>query len=216
LSNTKQIVDCIGQVIQVGDVIMPTNDSALYGKPQVVTRIGASDNIQTNGQGYASANMVIKINEQYVVAKGQQAFDSLVDQYKPMFNYTPVQKKKPTPQYVVVGMNNYSKNVNGIRIQDQDVVITVVEVIADNTSDRYSQLRTAKANLPIKDQSFTLFPDGLSGYDTLNQPRYTRDINYIGIKKLKELGLDRYIGGTISVNDPLYEQHKQFYLEKAY
>lgn len=208
------IVDCLGQILKTGDVVMPTNDSTFHSKPQVITRMGTTDRVQLNAGSYAQAGLLIKINEQLAVCN-PVLLKQLTEQYKPLIQDKPVEKKKATPKYIVVGMSNYSTGTHPNRTKDTNVLFAVVEVIADTNQERMKQYRLFIDTLAKKDQRHCLRPE-YERFDKVYGSSFTRDIELIGIKKIRELGLEQYINGTIPTDTTVYVEMLELYLKKAY
>lgn len=123
----EKIVDILGQEIKVGDVVVATNQSTIYNQVHVVTRLGSADKIQVNGSSYAKAVYLMVINEQYKIAKGEEAFDTLRMQYEDQMNEERVVKKPNSPRFIVLQYGSY---MNGSR--DPNPVFYVVGTCTTN------------------------------------------------------------------------------------
>lgn len=100
--------DCIGQELQVGDIVVPTNSSTVYGKVQVITRFGSNDKVQLNASSYAKAEYLVKITEQYKLAKGEEEYLKCIEEYKHEFNTEAVKKVVPATRYIIYKASSYS------------------------------------------------------------------------------------------------------------
>lgn len=218
-----KIVDCLGQTIQTGDVVLPTNGSTFYTTPLVVTRLGSTDRIQLDGSSYGKAKLMIKVNEQYIYAKGQQAFDELVAAQKHKIDTaTPVLKAKVTPKYVIIGQSDYASarstgNPHN-EVKDTNVVFSVVCIKDSTVGSMYDSVRLVR-DAVHKDQCYSCKPSADSKYDILVKPhRFNYSYgatNMIGIKKIRELNLEQYIGGTIPPGTAEYQTLVELYLKVA-
>lgn len=130
--------DVFGQDIQVGDVVIGLNEKYTH-KPYVVTRIGAKDNIQVNGSSYISVNHVLKCNEQYIIAYGQQSYDKLIDEYREHFNFTQVKEKGKAIRYAFIRFENYTTRTS------QYFVVCV-------TGNNYNEIVSSFAKHPLIQQ----------------------------------------------------------------
>ena len=212
-----KIVEWLGQTIQTGDVVLPTNGSTFYTTPLVVTRLGSTDRIQLDGSSYGEAKLMIKVNEQYIYAKGQQAFDNLIAAQQNKIDTTPVPKAKVTPKYVIIGQSDYGTGDYHNRVMDTNVVFSVV-CIEDGTAgslyDSVQPVRDAvhKNQCYSYQQSFAnRFGDNIP-----HKFHYSYDASsMIGIKKIRELNLEQYIGGTIPPGTAEYQVLLELYLKAA-
>lgn len=222
VGNPKTIVDCLGQTISTSNVVLPTNGSTFYTTPLVVTRLGSTDRIQLDGSSYGEAKLMIKVNEQYIYAKGQQAFDELVAAQKHKIDTTPVPKAKVTPKYVIIGQSDYasargSGNPHN-EVKDTNVVFSVVCIKDGTVGSMYDSVRPVCDDVH-KNQCYSYKPSADSKYDILVKPHrfnYSYDTNsMIGIKKIRELNLEQYIGGTIPPYSAEYHVLLELYLKAA-
>ena len=102
------IVDILGREVKVGDIVVSTNNSSAWQQIHVVTRLGSTDRVQVNGSGYVMAEYMMICTEQYVIAKGQEAADKLIAEYKEYFEEKPVEKKLPSPKFHVLRFRHYT------------------------------------------------------------------------------------------------------------
>lgn len=218
MNNPKNILDCLGQTISTGDVVLPTNGSTFYTKPLVVTRLGSTDRIQLDGNSYGEAKLMIKVNEQYIYAKGQQAFDKLVADQKHNIQDTPVPKAKVTPKYVIIGQSDYGTGDYLNRVKDTNVVFSVVCIEDGTVGSLYDAVRPVR-DAVHKNQCYSYKPSVDSKYDILVKSakfHYSYDASsMIGIKKIRELNLERYVGGTIPPSTAEYQTLVELYLKAA-
>lgn len=131
----KQL-DKLGQVIELGDVVICAQDNNLC-VDNIVTRFGAKDNIQVNSCSYVYLNDVVKITNSYIEMKGQKIYDNLKSKYK--INPEPVKKQKKSVTYVIgriveSGAALKTTNTNGSRVAEGAYYI--FEVIGDTLNEK--------------------------------------------------------------------------------
>lgn len=135
-------LDYFKREIKVGDLLVPLNSSSFWsygGKPMVCTRIGSNDKVQVNGSSYGNAEYFLVVNEQ--AAHAGMDCEALRDVHREVFNYNPVEDKKPSPRFVLMRIWEYSTYSNGkVVSQDNEPEFFVISYQGDN-KEMYNRVK---------------------------------------------------------------------------
>jgi hypothetical protein len=185
--------DCLDQDLNVGDVVVQANCSYIP-KPQVITRLGATTKVQLNGNSYVESSWLVKINEQYVVAKSLNEYNNLVSNQNHNFNYTPVQDKPAPTKYLVLQVGEYATYVANQKVISPKRYF-VCSITGKTVGDYNEDYRTKRVELDALGNNIQAFGLCSSRYDDNKQYMFKHfDWSYLLSKRaLTELGLDAFI-----------------------
>lgn len=200
----SKILDVLGREIKVGDIVVATQNSTLYHPFGVITRLGAKDNAQVNGASYVHAGYLMVCNEQYVIAKGQEAADDLIAQHASEFNHEQVSSKLPSPKFLVYGCCDYEK-----KKQPRFFVVK----LQGNTQEQCKQFHEfiGKFDFSEYGQYYLKRCIKLKKYDDSGKKIisvYDNVAAGVTLRELKEMDLDGYIDTEIMQGSEAYEKLK--------
>ena len=187
------IVDILGREVKVGDIVVCTNNSSAWQQIYVVTRLGSSDRIQVNGLSYLMADYTMVCTEQYIIAKGEAEAKALIEANKQFFKEEQVQKKLPSPKFLVYRFKHYKDP----KVKPRYFVVSIQGASQEN----YKQIKEFFSTVDTSEfgQHFSR--------NTLNKNYkwvYSGIDKAKTMKELKALGLDRKINEEITELDPEY------------
>lgn len=194
--------DILGQEVAVGDVVVATNKSGAWKQFNVVTRLGSKDRVQVNGGGYIMAEYLLKINEQYVLAKSQSDFDSLVAEYKDQFVHEQVKQKPASTRYHVFAVRKL--RAYHVTRDNSDLEFYCVSSNKETTQLRYIEALEKARSISgknLRDYSHevnTLYKkkDYMTGIDKIKFSSYFENFD-LSFKSIRELDLEQWIDSKI-------------------
>ena len=196
------IVDILGREVKVGDIVVSTNNSSSYKQIHVVTRLGSADRIQVNGNSYLKAEYTMICTEQYSIAKGQEACESLINENKEFFVEQQVEKKPPSPKFYVLCMNRY-KTPGVVNTKPRYFVVA----LRGNGHEMVVQYQDF-----FKDIDLSAFGQYFST-ESLNKNNkwYRSSMGHLKtMKELKAIGLENVINSEITEGSAEYQILENF------
>lgn len=193
------IQDCLGQVLNVGDVVVQANCS-YTPKAQVITRLGATTKVQLNAGSYVESTWLVKINEQYKFAKGVAVLADLIELHKPNFNHVAVQDKPAPTKYMVLQVGDYDRYVQGKHTPSPKRYF-VCSITGKTVGDYQSDYRDKRDYFQsIGEQTKVLGAISLRLSDNKEYSfRYFDWCYLLSKRSLTELGLDLFIDKEFSI-----------------
>lgn len=204
--------DCIGQEINIGDVLMFTKNfsgySVGYGMT-FATKFGSKDKIGTTTTSpsqevndyvsYADCKNVVVFTEQAIKFYSEEHVNKM--RQKVVLHEERVKEKGPSIRYFVVIERNYSKpNVSNDTFIDTPAV--VIQVEGKTKSEFYGRLGEKLKHFSISYNDYIILEKKSSKdlyYWTYNNvPVKHRIDSPYSWKKIKEYGLDKFIDQRIS------------------
>lgn len=201
--------DILGQDVAVGDIVVATNKSGAWHQFNIVTRLGSKDRVQVNGSGYIMAEYLLKINEQYVLAKGQEEADHIVSLYKDQFVHEQVKQKPAATRYYVFAVRKqkvYDRSTCKSDRDNSDVEFYCVSSNKETTNLRFieaMQKACAISGKNLRDYSHevnTLY----TKKDYMNETKLIKFSSYVenrdfSFKSICEFGLQQWIDSKVEI-----------------